>query len=249
MTLFLTRRSLTSLLSLLIVAVPASQAAAQARPRINPPPSADLAYTIKARQGGLTISGNALVQWTTGPGKYSVVTETRAMLVGKILDEKSEGAIDQYGLAPVTFTEKRFRKEATTASFDRPAKKISFTDSTNTYPIKGGEQDRASAVWQLISVARGTPARFKTGSSWTFFVAGQQDAEPWTFKVGKREKIRTPLGEMNALHVVKAPPPNTKGQQVDIWLAPSLEWYPVRLRIADDKGEYIEQTLETVTRK
>ncbi len=248
MTLTFARVTLSSLLSLAVLSLPAS-AAPPAKPKTNPPPSADLAYTIKALQSGLTINGNALVQWTTAAGKYSVVTETRAMLVGKILDEKSEGAIDQYGLAPGTFTEKRFRKEATTATFDRAAKTISFTSSANTYPIKGGEQDRASAIWQLISIARGTPAKFRPGSSWTFVVAGQQDAEPWTFKVGKQEKIRTPLGEINALHVVKAPPPNSKGQKLDIWLAPSHEWYPVRLRFADDKGEYIEQTLETVNKR
>ena len=186
------------------------------------------------------------MKWATDNKKFTVATETRAMLVGKILDAKSEGVIDEYGLAPTTFTEKRFRKDLTTVSFDRDAKTISFTGSNQTYPIKGGEQDRSSAIWQLIAIARGAPAKFKTASNWTFFVAGQHDAEPWTFKVVRQEKIDSPLGKLTALHMVKAPPPNAKGQQLDIWLAPSLEWYPVRLRFTETDGDFIEQTLEKI---
>lgn len=219
------------------------------RLKINPPPSAELAYSIKARQNGLEIGGNAVLQWTVGGGKYSIVAETRAMLVGKILDERSQGSIDEHGLAPAAFTEKRFRRNQSTATFDRKAGVIRFTESAQTYPIKGGEQDRASALWQLISMARAAPAKFKPGTSWTFFVAGQEDGDSWTFKIGKPEKIRTALGEVSALHVLKNDVPESKGRRVDIWLAPSHEWYPVKLRFTESGGEYIEQTLDRISRK
>jgi len=250
MTYPLLRITSASLLAWAISTTPASALErTAAKYKFNLPPSADLNYAINARQGGLTINGEAVVQWNATREKYSIVAETRAMLVGKILDEKSEGSVDEYGLAPRQFTEKRFRKEPTTASFKRPGKTISFSSSDKTYPIKGGEQDRTSAIWQLIAVARGAPPKFKPGSTWTFFVAGQHDAEPWTFKVIKQEKIRSPQGEVSALHIVKMPPPDAKGQKVDIWLAPSLEWYPVKLRFTDADGEYIEQSLEKISKK
>lgn len=217
--------------------------------RFNLPPPAELAYSIKARQSGLTIDGEALVKWETANNRFSVTAETRAMLVGKILDAKSEGAIDAYGLAPTAFTEKRFRKTATTATFNRQSRTLSFTESAQTYPLNGGEQDRTSVIWQLIAVARGAPAKFKAGSAWRFFVAGQRDAEPWIFKVVAQEKIGTPQGNVSAWHVVKTPPPDAKGQQLDIWLAPSLDWYPVKLRFTDADGEFIEQTLQKISRK
>jgi hypothetical protein len=227
-------------------------AAAQTAPpkyKTNLPPSADLAYSIKARQSGLMLSGDARVQWQNGGGKYGIVTEARAMLAGKILDERSEGTVDAHGLAPATFTQKRFRKNATTTTFDRQARVIRFAGSDQRYAIKGGEQDRSSALWQLIAVARAAPAKFRQGSSWTFFVAGQRDAESWTFRVDKPEKVKTPQGEMMALRVVKNPPPDSREQQIEFWLAPALEWYPVRMRYTDGDGEYIEQTLESLTRK
>jgi hypothetical protein len=217
--------------------------------KVNLPPSADLAYAIKAKQSGLTIDGSALVQWHAAKDKYSVVTETRAALVGKILDTKSEGGIDSYGLAPAVSTEKRFRKPETATTFNRETKTISFSKSDKTYPIKGGEQDKNSAIWQLAGMARAASAKFKPGSTWNVFVAGQSDAEPWTFKVVKQEPVKTPLGEMNSLHIVGMPPPDSKGQQLDIWLAPSLEWYPVKLRFTEGGNEYIEQVLQKVSKK
>lgn len=233
----------------LLSASPATLAAAKLK--INPPPSADLHYAVKARQGGLAINGDTLMQWRSSGKSYSVTTETRAMLVGKILDEHSEGAVDAFGLAPATFTEKRFRRNGTTTTFDRQGRAIKFSDGGKTYPIKGGEQDRASVMWQLISMARAMPAKFKPGTSWTFFVAAQRDADPWTFKVGKPEKLKTALGEMQVVHLVKADPakPGNSGQQLDIWLAPSRNWYPVRLRLAEPDGEYVEQDLDKIEKK
>jgi hypothetical protein len=238
-----------TVVSLLVMNAAPGAMAAAIKTKISPAPSADLHYSVKAQQSGLQINGDTVVQWNATGKNYSVATETRAMLVGKILNEKSEGAIDEYGLAPVSFTEKRFRKNEMTTSFDRQAKTIRFTESQQTYPISGGEQDRASAMWQLISMARAAPAKFKPGSSWTFFVAGQRDADPWTFKIGKPEKIKTSLGTVTALHVTKMPVSKTSGQQLDIWLAPSMEWYPVRMRLAEPDGEYVEQNLEKIAKK
>lgn len=213
------------------------------------PPSVELTYAIKAKQKGIALDGDAVMRWTAASGKFTATNEARAMLIGKILDARSEGEIDAYGLAPAVFTEKRLRREATTTSFDRVAGTIRFSGSDHTYPINGGEQDRNSVIWELVAVARATPGRVKPGANWSFFVAGQRDAEQWTFKVVKQEKLRTPLGELNTLHITKVPPPDSKEQHLDIWLAPSLEWYPARLRFSDDNGDYIEQTLRQMGKK
>lgn len=240
--------SLLACVSAALAQPPVSSEKTAVRYKINPPPSADLSYAIKARQSGLNVDGTTSLQWQTTGNKFSVSTETRAALVGKILEAKSEGVINEFGLAPNISTEKRFRKPPSTVTFDRQAKKISFSKSDQAHPIKGGEQDRSSIVWQLSSIARAAPAKMKPGSAWTFIVAGQNDAEPWTFKVVKKEQLKTPLGDVNTVHIVRMPP-DTKGQQLDIWLAPSLEWYPVRLRFTDPDNDYIEQTLQKISKK
>nr|WP_314607853.1 DUF3108 domain-containing protein [uncultured Janthinobacterium sp.] len=212
-------------------------------------PSADLVYSIKAKQRGIALSGESVSNWRAGDGKYSLLAETKAALFGKILEQRSEGTVDDYGLAPAQFVEKRFRKEAATTTFKRDSKTIVFSEGDDSYPLKGGEQDRNSTVWQLVSIARATPEKFTPGSEWSFFVAGRRDAEPWTFKVVKQETVATGQGLVEAVHLVKAPPPDKKGQQVDLWLAPSLEWYPVKVTFADEDGDYVEQTLQKVVQK
>jgi len=212
----------------------------------NLPPAAELSYTIKAKQSGIPLGGAATVKWEISEKKYSIVTETRAMLVGKIMDASSQGAIDDYGLAPDKFVEKRFGKPATTTSFERDSKTLRFTASAETYTLKGGEQDRTSASWQLISIARAAGDNFKAGTEWKMFVAGRRDGDPWTFKVIGPATIKTPMGELAVIHVSKAPPADSKDQQLELWLAPGMEWYPVRLKFSDADGDFVDQVLESV---
>jgi hypothetical protein len=217
----------------------------------NLPPPADLSYSLSARQRGFTLSGEATLTWRQGDGKYAINTDSRVALLGKLTENRSQGIIDSFGLAPLEYYDKRFRKEPVTANFDRDARTISFSDGKQTYQIKGGEQDRVSISWQLIAVARAAKDKFRAGSEWKFFVVGPRDADPWTFRVIGHEKVQAgaAIGSVDTVHVLREPPPGSKDQTLDIWLAPSLEWYPVKLRFVDNDRDYVEQTLERIVKK
>jgi hypothetical protein len=242
--------AVTAALSAGAHAAPAQEHPAVKRPFDLPPP-ADLTYSISARQRGFSLNGDATLTWRAADGKYAITAESRVALLGKLTDSRSQGTIDAFGLAPNEFFDKRFRKDPTTASFDRDGKTITFSDGKDTYPIKGGEQDRVSVSWQLVAIARAAKEQFKPGSVWNFFVVGPRDADPWTFRVVGHEKVRAgaAIGQVDAVHVLRAPPPGSKDQSLDIWLAPSLEWYPVKLRFVDNDRDYVEQLLERVARK
>lgn len=212
------------------------------------PPSAELTYTVKAHNHGIALSGTGTITWQQGGGKYTLVTEARSGIFGKVLEHRSAGTIDAYGLAPDTYFEKRLRKGGGTTTFQRDAKAIDFADNDDTAPLKGGEQDRSSATWQLAAIARAAPQKFTPGSEWQFYVAGRRNGDVWRFKVVGTETVKTGAGDVKAVHFRKAPPKG-KGQQVDLWLAPSLEWYPVRLVFEEDDGDSFEQLLDKVTKK
>jgi hypothetical protein len=216
---------------------------------VKPAPNVILFYSIKARQRGFPLSGEGTMSWQQEPGKYSISNEVRASFFGKIQESGSRGQIDEFGLAPLQFTEKRFRKDPTSTRFERDKGEISFSEAAVTYPLKGGEQDRASVIWQLIAQARHSPGKFSAGSSWVYFVAGRRDAEAWTFKVSGNETLETALGKQVSLHLIRLPPPDSQDQQLDIWLAPNLDWYPLRLRFADNDGDFVEQTLEKIEKQ
>jgi len=219
----------------------------------NLPPSAQLHYSIKADRSGLTLQGEATVNWQLIQPEqgqnyktYVINTETRAALFGKILQADSRGVIDTFGLAPDQYDEKPRNKPGTQTHFDRESKQLTFSESKETYQLTGGEQDRTSVVWQLVSMARAAPKKFVQKSEWAYFVAGRRDAEKWTFTVEEKVTLATPLGNLTTVHVVKAPPPDSKEQRLDIWLAPSLEWYPVRLKFSDADGDTIDQRLDQI---
>lgn len=210
------------------------------------PPSADLHYDLSARQRGLALKGDANVTWRQGDGKYEVKVDSRVAVFGTLLENHSQGAIDAYGLAPEQFSEKRLRKDPTSITFDRAGKSMSFSEGDKTYKLKGGEQDRTSITWQLAAVARAAGDKFKPGSEWPFFVAGRSSAEAWTFKVVKQEKVQTGMGELDAVLVERKALPGSRDQSVEVWLAPSHEWYPVKIRFTEGDKETIEQTIKSI---
>ena len=204
----LLRASLLSLISVASMAV--------AQDKASPPPPAQLEYTIRASIQGLSLEGSGTIQWQPAAGKYQLSFETKTALTGTLLSEKSEGTLDRRGLQPASFYSKRFRKEASTVNFDRDACSIVFPNPHPSLKIDGGEQDRISVLWQLLSLARATPARFAVGTNWKFFVISHRNGEPWTFSVQEKQKLRTALGAMDSLHLLYRPPRASGAPQLDV---------------------------------
>ncbi len=213
------------------------------------PPSAELSYSVRGSNHGIPLLGSGTISWHQADGKYTLLTEARSALFGKVLEHRSEGVHDDYGLAPASYYEKRIRKDPTTTRFDRQAQRIQFEDGKTSYVIRGGEQDRSSVTWQLAALARANPDKFKPGSEWSFLVAGRRDADVWTFRVVGGESMEGPgQAELKVLHFSRKPV-GSHEQQVDLWLAPSLDWYPARIRFKEENGDSFEQVLEKVNRK
>lgn len=210
-------------------------------------PSTQLYYKVKAERSGFKLNGEADIQWEVKGTKhnmtYTVTSETRAELLGKILEASSVGGIDAFGLAPNKYEEKSLKKSFQT-TFDRVAKKITFSEPGEPHPLRDGQQDRTSAIWQLISIARASPKKFVPNSQWTFDVAGRHDADKWTFTVRKNVNLSTPFGKMNTVHITK----DGAGQRIEIWLAPQMEWYPIKMKFNDAGGDTIEQHLMRVSK-
>ncbi|MBC3873688.1 DUF3108 domain-containing protein [Undibacterium sp. LX15W] len=216
-------------------------------------PSADLLYSLKSSQKGIPVSGEARINWQVIESEsqaklYRLSSETKVPLFGKILTSSSNGSIMDFGLAPDRFIEKRFRRAESTTYFDRDRKLIHFSESDLTYPIQGGEQDRLSATWQLVALVRNHAEQNKVGREWKMFVAGQRDADPWVFTLMEYTKIKTALGELDVLHIVKAPPPDAQGQKLELWLASNFDYYPVWIRFQDSNGDQLEQKIISITK-
>jgi hypothetical protein len=215
--------------------------------RISPPPPVTLKYNVeKIAIDGQTLSGHGTISWQMQDGRY-VINGDAGILFISALSFKSEGEIDAYGIAPEIYREKRFRKSETNTHFRRGAKLISFSASELNYPRKGGEQDRASIIWQLAGIGRGDSAKIIVGAEIDIFVAGVRDGEIWPIRVLGEEQIEIGPGKTRVWHMVRAPKAGSYDQKLDIWLAPDLEWYPVKLRYTEINGDYLDLSLSSLS--
>ena len=213
----------------------------------NPPPSAELKYDVEALNKGQNYQGSGKIMWQTDGGSYSMNLEA-GVLFFTVLDVKSEGEINGFGVAPVTFTQKRFRKQPTITTFHRELNQIVFSDSSNNYPRSGGEHDRSSVVWQLASIGRGDSSQFAPGTVIDMFVAGPKDAETWRMQVVGEEQISVNGNNTDVWHVIRIPQAGSHEQRLDIWIAPQQEWYPVKLRFTETDGDYTDMSLSKLKR-
>lgn len=226
-------------------ATTASPGAAAEAVRLDPPPSASLKYNVATLRDGQEVYGHGTITWRTDGSRYAINGDAGILFIS-VLEFRSQGQIDASGIAPLLYSEKRFRRAATDTRFDRERAQIGFSASAATYPLQGGEQDRASIVWQLAGIGRGDPARFTAGTQIPLLVAGTRDAYTWNIEVLGEEDIEVDLGAMRAWHVRRAPRPGGRDDTLDIWLAPAQHWYPVRLRYTEANGEYLELSLKRI---
>jgi hypothetical protein len=214
--------------------------------KIDLPPSASLKYDIQkiAKEGSPTY-GSGTISWHTDGHQYTVDGEFGVLFI-TALRFKSSGSITDIGIVPELYSEKRFRRSETNTHFQRDPALISFSASTKSYPRTGGEQDRASIIWQLAGIGRGDTEKFVAGSSIDLFVAGTRDAETWHILVIGQEDIVVDGTTISAWHVARAPRRGSYDQKLDIWLAPQLNWYPVRLRYTEANGDYLDMSLSNL---
>jgi hypothetical protein len=210
--------------------------------RYRMPPPVQLKYDVQALRDGKVIHGSGKIAWRADGGRYQVDGEA-SVLFFTVLEFHSIGAVDPLGVAPELYAEKRFRRPETVTRFERDTNLIRFSASEASYPRVGGEQDRASIVWQLAAIGFGDPGRYAPGATLELFVAGVRNAEPWVIQVIGLEETDTPAGIVEAWHVVRVPRPGSYEQKLDIWLAPQHWWYPVRLRFTETNGEYLDMAV------
>jgi len=212
------------------------------------PPSAELKYDVaKVPSDGTNPSyGSGTISWQKADGKYQVDGEADVLFL-TLLKFTSEGVFDSYGVAPVLYSEKRFRRSETATHFNRDQRNnISFSASTLSYPIKGGEQDTSSVVWELSGIGRGDREKFIPGAQIDLFVAGTRDADIWSILVLGQEEIEIDHNKMQTWHVVRIPRTGSYDRKIDIWLAPQDQWYPVKIRQTEKNGDYFDMTMTSV---
>lgn len=218
------------------VAAPKAGGPAPARP-FAIPPSTRLRYEVTAHWHGIPVSGQARLDWRQDGQQYEARLEvTSPGLPSRV--QRSVGRLGEEGLAPSYFSDKGRSEQAT--HFERDQGRLVFSNNQPQAPLAPGMQDRLSVVLQLASMVGGQPARFTRGTEIAIPTASTREAETWTFTVEGEEDLVLPGGKVRALKLQRLPR-KQYDQKVELWLAPGMDYAPVRLRLTNPGGDAVDQ--------
>lgn len=207
-----------------------------------PPASAQLSYSVEGQSKGLNYSASGSLDWRNDGNAYTARMEIRVFLLGSRA-QTSEGRLVATGLEPERFADKSRSERA--AHFDRPQGRIRFSNNAPDAELLSGAQDRLSVFLQLAGLLNARPEAYPAGHFVALPVAGVSGSEIWRFQVQGLTSVDLPAGSLIARHLVREPR-EPRDTQVEIWLAPSLGHLPVRIRLAQENGDVVDQRLSSL---
>ena len=201
------------------------------------PARAVLRYAVQTGEGGFTL-GRSTITWTLRDGRYVLESVTEAsgvtaLLVRGRIAQRSEGRVTDTGLRPERFAMERGKRSPQNAEFDWARARLHLRGGEVELPAQA--QDVLGFPFHLAMVLRGDEA------PWRMAVTDGRKLREYDFRVVDR--VPPPRAERFA-DVVHLRGSRAGDGSLDVWLAPSLHWLPVRIRTLDDKGRAMVLNLE-----
>ncbi|MGE4240301.1 DUF3108 domain-containing protein [Ramlibacter sp.] len=201
------------------------------------PAPAKIRYDVVLNTHGLSLQSQAELAWRHDGRRY----EARLEVGGGIFPtrvQQSTGLITPDGLAPLRFSEKTRNETAT--HFDRDKGRLVFSNNRPESPLLAGMQDRLSVIVQLSALIGAAPQDYPVGTQIVLPTAGTRDADTWTFHVEREEESDLPGGKVPTLKLQRLPRKEFD-VKVELWLAPGMDYAPVRLRLTNPNGDWVDQ--------
>ena len=221
----------------------ADAAAAPPAPPSKPlPPRVDLAYKVFLGTQGFLI-GDATYRFEHHDNEYRIVTIGQAHGLAALLLRgqgkiESRGVITPQGLVPLTFAIERGssdRREV--ANFDWEAQLVTLHDLT-TAALESPTYDPLTLFWQSYF----TPP---TSDEQAFHVATTRKVLRHTVTRTGSERIEWGAGEATDTEIWHRA--SEDGQaEAWVWLAPSLNYVPIKLRMTSTNRGTLEALLEAI---
>ena len=204
------------------------------------PGSATLEFNASGQVKGFHYSAGAQLQWQQD-GQYYQARQSISMFLMGERSQTSDGLITPQGLQPLNFTDKGRKTQS--AHFDVAGGKSHYSDGTADAAISDGIQDRLSVFLQLSALIAGAPERYPPGTLIELTSSSARAAARWQFRVGATEALELPVGSIMALRLDKLPA-KSGDQRGSVWLAASMQYLPVRIRLAQGDDDFVDLQLK-----
>jgi hypothetical protein len=197
--------------------------------------------------GLLRLQGTTTIEWRIDNARYSASSVTTDDAGNVFLQLNSEGRVEpDFGVAPERYVEKRIGRAPVATNFQWDAAKVTFSNTNREVPLQPGVQDQLSFMAQLALIAQAFPDRMQPGMPVALQVAGTRDVRVYDLRVVGWELTRTQLGMVDTLKLERALPEGAKDPRIELWLAPTMNWLPVRTRTVFNADQVIETVLKEV---
>jgi len=207
------------------------------------PGSTRLRYEVSGTARNLNYTASGELLWQHDGQKYNARYEVSAFLLGS-RSQTSVGQISAQGLMPTRFSDKNRNELA--VHFDREKALIIYSAISTPSPLMEGAQDRLSVLIQLGARLSGDTQSQSAGSSIQIPVVSSRESEIWLFVVDGEEKIELPYQSLNTLKVTRTPR-REYDQKIEVWLSPQLGMMPVRFKLTQSNGDFVDQKLRSVS--
>ncbi len=198
-------------------------------------------YEVKGEVKGFPYYANGELLWEHDGVNYAARLEISHFILGSRA-QTSKGALTPQGLEPVRFGDK-VRSEVA-AHFERAKGKVSFSANAPDVPLQAGAQDQLSLFMQIASMMGGDPTRFTPGAQIPFQAIGPRSSEQWIFKVAESEVLKLAGMELHTVKLTR----DANGEydpRGEVWLAAELGYLPVRIRLIQPNGDFVEQNMRS----
>lgn len=205
------------------------------------PNSATLEFNASGQVKGFQYSAGAQLQWQHD-GQYYQARQSISMFLLGERAQTSEGLITPKGLQPLNFSDKGRKTQS--AAFDVASGKAHYSGGQTDAAIGDGVQDRLSVFLQLSALMAAAPEKYPPGTLIELTTSSARSAVRWQFRVGASEALELPFGGVMALRLDKLPGKSSNDQRGSVWLAPSMQYLPVRIKLTQGQDDFVDLQLK-----
>jgi hypothetical protein len=201
--------------------------------------------------------GKGQVQWTRS-GQNNENYQVRVIVDAGLLEFRmtSQGRVSDQGLLPQTFEE--YRKLALQQPRLRPLKLESdalILENGRRIPRPAAEpmavQDAVSQFVELGHRFSQGKAKLQSGQVVRVWLGRPGGLDEWIYDVGEAETMELPrIGKVLVHSLNPRPLANPRGPyKISMWLAPSLQYLPAKIRLDVGGDNYVELIAERIEQR
>lgn len=208
-----------------------------------PPQRVELDFTVEANSMDIGEGRDVLEH----DGKtYRIASELKTVGVAAVIYKldirrNANGLVTPEGLQPLHFEETRTKKAPKAVDFDWKARTVKLTDGdkVQTLPLPENTFDQTSFAYAFAF--QEWPDKMPT-----IYLTDGRKLSDYDYRTLGREKLKTPIGEIETLHVKKIQDADDK-RGFEVWLSLQHHNLPVRIRYVEKNGQVVDSTITRIS--